>query len=71
MALQLQGIGKVPAKPAKDFKPGEKTMWNFGFIETVLSVEFSKTGKTVKWVIDSNGKEYTRKLGANRLVGMA
>lgn len=72
MEIQLQGIGKRKAIVAKDLKVGMVTIWNYGFTETVKSIEFSKTGKTLKAVIVSeSGKEYERKLSATRLVAIA
>lgn len=68
---QLQGIGNVPAKLAKDFKIGEKTIWNYGYIETILNIEYTKSGKSLKWIIDTNGKKSVRILRVNTLVGIA
>lgn len=70
---KLQGVsGWIKAKPAAELKPGDVTMWNYGYTETVLSVAPSKSGKTVTAVIidDKSGNKYTRKLGAARLVAV-
>ena len=45
--MRLQGIGLVEGTPAGELKVGDITRWNFGGIERITSVEFSKTGKTV------------------------
>jgi quercetin dioxygenase-like cupin family protein len=36
---RLQGIGIVDAKPAVELKPGDVTVWNFGYMHEVLAVE--------------------------------
>ena len=36
---RLQGIGIVDAKPAAELKPGDITIWNFGYQHEVLAVE--------------------------------
>ena len=68
--IQLQGIGKVKAIRAKDLKVGMETIWNFGAIEIIKSLTFSKTGKTIQAIVETNGKEYNRKLLGTRLVGI-
>lgn len=76
--IQLQGVGKHYAIPAKDLKPGMITLWNFGYSSIVKAVELSKTGKTitVTTVVRSNdiirngAKEYQRRFGANRLIAV-
>ena len=61
------------AIPAAELKPGMVTIWNFGFTETVKSVAPTKSGKSVKCVInsDENGKEYTRTMRNDSLVAVA
>lgn len=61
--VKLQGIyEKKNAIPAAELKPGMVAVWNFGYTETIKSVEPTKSGKSVKCVIisDESGKEYTR-----------
>lgn len=72
-SMKLQGIrGWIKAKPAGELKPGDVTMWNYGYTETVLSVTPSKTGKTVtvEIVSDQSGMHHTRKFRADRLVAV-
>lgn len=72
--VKLQGIyGRKNAIPASELKPGMVTVWNFGYTETVKSVEHTKSGKSVKCVIisDESGKEYTRMIRNDRLVAIA
>lgn len=72
--VKLQGIyEKKNAIPAAELKPGMVTVWNFGYTETVKSVEPTKSGKSVKCVIisDESGKEYTRTMRNDTLVAIA
>lgn len=73
--IRLQGIGMVPAIPAKDLKPGMVMVWNYGKKETVADITSAKSGKTLKVNIryeNLNGKivESVRQLGVNRLVAI-
>jgi hypothetical protein len=71
MSVKLQGMrGWIKAKPAGELRPGDVTLWNFGYTETILSVTPSKTGKmvTVEIVSDQSGSHHTRKMKADRLV---
>ena len=71
--VKLQGIyGKKNAIPAAELKPGMVTVWNFGYTETVKSVEPTKSGKSVKCVIisDESGEEHTRTMRNDRLVAI-
>lgn len=47
MEMRLQGIGMVEAVEAGTLKVGDITRWNFGGLEEITSIEFSKTGKTI------------------------
>lgn len=71
--VKLQGI-QTPQKaiPAGDLKPGMVTIWNFGYTETVKSVEHTKSGKSVKCLIvsDETGNEHTRTMRVDRLVAV-
>lgn len=71
--MRLQGVyGEQKAIKAGDLKPGMVTVWNYGYKEIIKSVEFSKTGKTLKAIIiTESGKELERKLSATRLVAIA
>lgn len=70
--MKLQGMrGEQKAIQAKELKPGMVTLWNYGYKYIVKTVIPSKTGKTLNAVlISKEGKEYERKLGANRLVAI-
>lgn len=68
--IQLQGIGKRAATEAKNIKVGDTLIWNFGSTSQVIGVEFSKTGKTLTITTIAGGKQYERRLGAERLVAI-
>jgi hypothetical protein len=65
--LQLQSIGHVVGQPAENIKVGDNLMWNFGGIETVLSIDKS-TEKMISITVLYEGKEYKRGLKKSRLV---
>lgn len=70
--MKLQGIyGELKSVKAEDLKPGMVTIWNYGYKYLVKSVSFSKTGKSLIAVLTSEeGKDYSRKLMAQRLVAV-
>ncbi|PDY93218.1 hypothetical protein CON09_08305 [Bacillus anthracis] len=45
--MRLIGVGEVEGTPASELKVGDITRWNYGGIERITSIEFSKTGKTI------------------------
>lgn len=68
----LQGIGEVDGVEARALKAGMVTMWSFGLTNEVVSVEPSKSGKTVTVrMLCGDGKVRPRRLGAGRLVALA
>lgn len=70
--IWLQGIGWRPAVKASELKPGDVTVWNYGATETVKSVTVSKTGKMITMsIVAESGWKGTRKLKADRLVGIS
>lgn len=71
MTTQLQGIGTVPAIPARDLKPGMIIRWNFGYTALVLDVFPSDSGKTLIAVIQENGKVYNRRFSASTAIATA
>jgi hypothetical protein len=68
----LQGYGYCEGIPAKELQVGDVTMWNNGGLEKVLSIEFSKTGKTMKCLVEyewlGEVKTAERKLKFDRIV---
>ena len=69
----LQGIGKVNAKAVKDLAIGDVILWNYGYRSAVLNVIFTPSGKMANVVLRSadSGKVSVRRLGSERLVGIA
>lgn len=71
--IKLQGIySRQKAIPAADLKPGMVTVWNYGYTETIKSVDPTKSGKSVRCVIvsDESGNEHIRTMRADRLVAV-
>ena len=70
--IHLQGIGDVPACPTGELKAGDRLMWNYGYIYAVVAIRPSPSGKTyeVDERSEENGKVYTRRLNADRLVAI-
>lgn len=71
--VRLQSIGWRNAIKAKELKPGDVLIWNFGDKEKVTAVKPSKNGKTL--TVGSQYKNYEgkiinsqRRLGSNTLV---
>jgi len=66
--IHLQGIGQFPAKPAKELKTGDTTVWNNGSQAEIVSVRDS--GKSVYVVLRTkDGKEWPeRRFLKTRLV---
>lgn len=68
--LHLQGVGKVNAKKAVDFKVGDKMVWNFGSTSTITGVAKETKAFITYIMTDSKMPEpYERKLKKDRLVG--
>lgn len=70
--IHLQGIGKVKAKPAGNFKVGEKALWNYGYTSTIKNIQpVGKTGNFHNWTTqeDKSGGIYQRRVRKDRLVG--
>lgn len=65
---RLQKIGICEGIKAKNLKVGDVLVWNFGGTSIVKEITFSKTGKTLTIIEECNGKDYTRRLGAERIV---
>lgn len=65
---RLQGLGIREGIKAKNLKVGDVLVWNFGGTSTVKEITFSKTGKTLVIVEEFKGQDYTRRLGAERIV---
>jgi hypothetical protein len=69
--IRLQGVGWVPAKPAGQIVVGDRLIWNSGATSTVEHVEQSSPMFVTVLEKYEDGKEYTRKLKIDRLVGLS
>lgn len=72
--IQLQSVGRVPAKLAVNVKVGDTLMWNFGVTSEVVAVRNVSAcfvEVTEKWKREGYGgpSETKRKLKKTRLVG--
>lgn len=69
---RLQGIGIVEGIPARELKVGDVTIWNNGGEEKILSIETSKSGKTMKCKVEYTWmgelKTAERKMTTSRIV---
>lgn len=65
MKIHLQSYGKAEAKPAKDFKVGEKMLWNFGEKSEVTAI----IRETPSMIVFQLG-EWQRKMKKDRLVAI-
>lgn len=65
---RLQGIGIVEGIKAKNLQVGDVLVWNNGGTSIVKEITFSKTGKTLTIIEECKGQDYTRRLGAERIV---
>lgn len=73
MTIHLQGIGGVVnAIEASSLKPGDIVTWNYGYQSKVVSIEMSKTGKSVTAMMKSmrDGVIRERKMRAKTLVAV-
>ncbi len=67
--IHLQYVGRVRAKPAAEFTPGDVTTWNFGLRAMVVARrEVSKCYVELDLVSEESGKTTPRRLKKDRLV---
>jgi hypothetical protein len=67
----LQGIGSVHAKPAGNLRPGDVTVWNYGYTATVEGIVRETVAQIIVRLIDNTtGDFYDRRMGKTRLVGI-
>ena len=67
-SIHLQGIGQQIAKPAETIAVGDVLVWNYGCLSTVAAVR-NVSPKFIEIDTTSDGKQYTRRLKKDRLVG--
>lgn len=70
--VQLQSVGHVAAKPAKEFKVGDFMAWNFGFTSEVVGIaKETKAFIVFELKSTSDGITRERRLKKDRLVAIA
>lgn len=67
--IWLQDIGFVSAIPAAELRPGMTVVYNFGGTATVDSVA-PVSAKFLTLTVNSNGKLYSRRVMATKLVAV-
>ena len=70
-SIQLQGIGKVHAKPASELKVGDVTIWNYGYREMVETIEIRGNSVYVTLRCQKSGQLFSRRFLQSRLVGIS
>ena len=65
--VQIQSVGRVAGKPAGELKPGDRTVWNFGYTHTVVAIVRETKAQAV---IEFDGG-WQKRMGKTRLVAMA
>ncbi len=69
--LQVQSVGKMPAKPASQLELNDLTMWNFGSIYRVNKfIAETKAFITVELVEIKTNKTWLKRLKKSRLVAI-
>jgi hypothetical protein len=66
--IHLQGLGKVPAKPVREFQPGEFMRWNYGSSTEVIRVE--PKGKMADVYFVGHEHRKPRRMGLDRLAAI-
>lgn len=66
--IRLQGIGWGPGTPAMEIRPGDRLMWNFGYISEVIAVKPAGTQSLIFTLRSSSGNIGTRRMKRDRLV---
>ena len=66
--IRLQGMGWGPGTPTEEIKPGDRLMWNYGYISEVLAVEKASEKYLNFRLKEENGKVCTRRMKIGRLV---
>ena len=64
--VRLQSVGWVLAKPASEFKVGDRIAYNYGYSGKVLSVE--TRGQSTYMTTEEHGKIYNVRKGKDTLV---
>ena len=67
----LPGVGLHGGKPAGELRSGDRLVWSYGRMSTVVAVrEITDVGITIVERSDSNGQDYERRLAKKRIVAI-
>ena len=69
--IQLIGVGWVDAKPAKEFKAGDRMMFNYGYTYTVKEVRRNKRFLVFTLISERTGEEVEIRKRPDTLVAIA
>ena len=64
--VQIQSVGRVAGKPAGELKPGDMTIWNFGYKCAVARI----VRETKAQVIVEFDDGWQKRMGKTRLVAV-
>jgi hypothetical protein len=69
-SIWLQGIGRVKAKQASQFVPGDLIAWNYGSTSRVVAVTPLPSGRKDRIDTTSEGKPYSRDYNLDRMLAI-
>ena len=69
--IQLIGVGWVDAKPAKEFKAGDRMMFNYGYTYTVKEVRRDKRFLVFTLISERTGEEVEMRKRPDTLAAIA
>ncbi|WP_455655864.1 hypothetical protein [Phascolarctobacterium sp.] len=67
---QLQGIGWKNAIAAKELKPGQHIIYNYGLKSLILAVEQKGIKSVIVTTLAENGNQYSRRYKSTSLVAV-
>jgi L-aminopeptidase/D-esterase-like protein len=71
--VHLQNVGRMPAKRADQLVPGDRTVWNFGYVYEVVAIRRTASGSGVLVTLrdERSGTTYApRRHTAERLIAV-
>jgi hypothetical protein len=69
--IHLQAVGRVPAVPAKDLKPGDQLMYNYGRVYQIVKIENASPKFLKIYEVNTRtGEEYERRTKKTTLMAL-
>lgn len=68
--INLQRIGERNAIQANELKVDDIMICNFGYTQTIKNIEISNSGKSIKTIIECNGKLYNKSFRNDTLIAV-